>query len=177
MDRRTFLLFTVAAASLTAAGPSAARPQISTDAAQGVNFATYKTFVWASAAAPNGMNPVAFDRIRTNIESALAGKGYQKAAGETGDVSLILTIGAQDKTQVNSFGRFGLQTDVYQYTEGTLSLDAFDTMTKRPIWHGQATETVNPGKTNNKAIDDGVAKLMDKFPAGGGAAAAPAASR
>jgi hypothetical protein len=172
MHRRTFLLLTSAAASLMSVGPAAARPQISTDAAQGVNFAAYKTFAWASAVPAGGMNPVAFDRIRTNIESALAGKGYQKAAGGAGDVSLILTIGAQDKTQINSFGRFGLQTDVYQYTEGSLSLDAFDTQTKRPIWHGQATETVNPGKTNTKAIDDGIAKLMAKFPAGGGGAPA-----
>jgi hypothetical protein len=177
MHRRAFMLLTCAAASLMAVGPSAARPQISTDAAQGVNFAAYKTFAWASAAAPSGMNPVAFDRIRTNIESAMAGKGYQKAAGDSGDVSLILTVGAKEKTQVDSFGRFGLQTDVYQYTQGTLSLDAFDTMTKKPIWHGQATETVNPGKTNNKALDDGVTKLMAKFPAGGGAAPAAPATR
>jgi hypothetical protein len=172
MDRRSFLLVTGAAAGMVAAGSAAARPQISTDAAQGVNFAAYKTFAWASAVPPSGMNPVAFDRIRTNIESALAGKGYQKAAGDAGDVSLILTIGAQEKTQIDSFGRFGLQTDVYQYTEGTLSLDAFDTKSKRPIWHGQATDTIHPGKTNNKAIDDGVAKLMAKFPAGGGGAPA-----
>jgi hypothetical protein len=170
MHRRSFLLLSVAAAGAMSAGSSAAGPKISTDAAQGVNFASYKSFAWVSTAAPSGMNPVAFDRMRTNIESALAGKGYQKAAGDTGDISLILTVGAQDKTQINSFGRFGLQTDVYQYTEGTLSLDAFDTMTKKPIWHGQATETVNPGKTNNKAIDDGIAKLMAKFPAGGGGA-------
>jgi hypothetical protein len=125
------------------------------------------------------MNPVAFDRIRTNIESALGGKGYQKAAGNVGDLSLILTLGAKQQTQFDSFGRFGLQTDVYQYTQGTLSLDAFDTKAKKAIWHGQATETVNPDKPNNRAIDDGVTKLMAKFPAGGvtgSGAAAPATS-
>jgi hypothetical protein len=116
------------------------------------------------------MDPVAFGRIRTGIENVLAGKGYQKAGGADGDLSLILTTGAQDKTQINSFGRFGLQTDVYQYTEGTLSLDAFDTKTKQAVWHGQATETVNPRKPNQKAIDDAVTKLMAKFPAGGAGA-------
>jgi len=179
MHRRTFLLLTSAAASMLAVGPSVARPQISTDVAPGVNFAGYKTFVWASEAPAPGMNPVAFDRIRTNIESALNGKGYQKAAGNAGDLSLILTLGAMQKSQVESWGRLGLQTDVYQYTQGSLSLDAFDTKTKKAIWHGQATETINPDKPNNRAIDDGVTKLLAKFPAGGVAgsgAPAPATS-
>ncbi len=167
MHRRSFLLLTSAAASLLAAGPSLARPEISTDIAPGVNFATYKTFVWVSQAAAPGVNPVSFDRIRSNIEGALYSKGYQKAQGNTGDLSLVLSIGAKQKTEVDNWGRFGLQTDVYQYTQGTLSLDAYDTKAKKAIWHGQATETVNPEKPNNKAIDDGVSKLMAKFPAGG----------
>jgi hypothetical protein len=168
MQRRSFLLFTSAAASLLAVGPSIARPQIATDVAPGVNFGAYKTFVWVSEVPAPGMNPVAFERIRTNIENALSGKGYQKAAaGNAGDVSLILTLGAKQQTQFESWGRLGLQTDVYQYTQGTLSLDAFDTKAKKAIWHGQATETVNPDKPNERAIDEGVTKLMAKFPAGG----------
>ncbi len=176
MDRRSFLLLASAAASLLAVGPSIARPQIATDVAPGVNFGAYKTFAWVSEVAGPGMNPVAFDRIRTNIESALNGKGYQKAGGNAGDLSLMLSLGAKQKTQVDSWGRLGLQTDVYQYTQGTLSLDAYDTKAKKAIWHGQATETVNPDKPNNKAIDDGIMKLMAKFPAGGVAGSAPATS-
>jgi hypothetical protein len=168
MHRRSFAFLAGAAVSMMVAGSSAARPQITTDAAPGANFTGYKTFAWVNLTPAAGMDPVAFDRIRMGIEGALTGKGYQKAAGDAGDLSLILSTGAREKTEVNSFGRFGLQTDVYQYTQGTLALDAFDTKTKQPVWHGQATETINPGKSNPKAIDDGVSKLMAKFPAGGG---------
>jgi hypothetical protein len=28
--------------------------------------------------------------------------------------------------------------------EGQISLDAFDTKTKRAVWHGQITDTINP---------------------------------
>jgi hypothetical protein len=157
---------------MIAAGAHAARPKISTDVAPGANFAAYKTFAWVNPLPPRGMNPVAFDRIRTSIENGLAAKGYQKA--DAGDLSLILSIGAREKAQYESWGRFGLQTDVYQYTEGTLSLDAFDTKTRQAVWHGQASETVNPEKPNYDAIDEGVTKLVAKFPPGGGAA--PAAS-
>jgi hypothetical protein len=174
MDRRSFLVLAGAGASLISARARAARPQISTDVAPGANFAAYRTYTWVNPLPPAGTNPVAFDRIRTSIENGLAAKGYQKA--DAGDLSLILSAGAREKTQFESWGRFGLQTDVYQYTQGTLSLDAFDTKTRQAVWHGQASETINPDKPNYGAIDEAITKLMAKFPAGGGAQAAPTAA-
>jgi hypothetical protein len=165
MHRRWFLVLT--AASVVAALPASARPTISTDAAPGVNFQTYKTFSWVNPTPPAGMDPVAFGRIRSEIEDDLAAKGYQSAS--PGDLSLILTVGERQKTDFESWGRFGLQTSAYTYTQGSLSLDAFDTKTRQAVWHGQATETVNPDKPNFGAIRDGIDKMVGKFPAGGGA--------
>jgi len=122
-----------------------AKPKVSTDTTPGANFATYRTFAFANAQPPAGMNPVAYERIRQGVEQGLAGKGYSKA--EPGDLSVILTVGARDKTDVNTWGRFGRQVDVYQYTEG------------------QATETINPEKPNPQKINAGVTDLMAKFPA------------
>ena len=74
------------------------------------------------------MNPVMFQRLMADFDFALAQHGYQKGP-PTSDLSLVLTIGAQNKTDVETWGRFGLQTSVWQYTQGQLSLDAFDTKT------------------------------------------------
>lgn len=172
MHRRWFLILTAAAS--IAALPASARPTISTDAAPGVNFQTYKTFSWVNPTPPAGMDPVAFGRIRSEIEDDLAAKGY--LPGDPGDLSLILTLGERQKTDIESWGRFGMQTSAYQYTVGALSLDAFDTKTRQAVWHGQASETVNPDKPNFKAIRDGIDKMVEKFPPGGGtppAAATP----
>jgi len=163
MRRKIFAALTLAV-GLTMPGMSLAGPSISTQAAAGVNFSAYKTYSWLRATAPSGGNPVLFQQIMTDIDSALAQKGYQKAESD-GDVGLILTLGTRDKTDIQTWGRFGLQTDVWQYTEGQLSLDAFDTKTKQALWHGQATDTVNPKKPNTTKIDAGVQKLMAKFPA------------
>jgi hypothetical protein len=54
--------------------------------------------------------------------------------------------------------------DVYQYTEGTLSVDAFDAKTRQPLWHGQATGTVS-SKPNPEKVEKAVAKIMAQFPA------------
>ena len=160
----------LAAAGLATA--SYAGPSISTQTMPGVNFSSFKTYSWAHAAMPQGMSPITFQLMVNDFDAALAAKGYQKTAAD-GDLSLILTVGARQKTDIESWGRFGLQTNVYQYTQGQVSLDAFDTKTAEAVWHGQASETVNPQKPNEKAINAGVAKLMEKFPAGGGQAAAP----
>ena len=170
MHRKTLvaaLMFGLAAPGAAMAGPS-----ISTQAMPGVNFSTYKTYTWVQAQAPAGGNPIIQQQILADIDSALAQKGYQKAA-EGGDLSLILTVGAREKTDIQSFGRFGLQTSVYQYTQGQLSLDAFDTKTQQAVWHGQASQTVNPDKPNPSKIDAAIAKLMTQFPATAAPAPAP----
>ena len=164
MRQRLFLA--LAAASVLAIAPTlaVAGPKISTQAAAGANFGAYKTFAWANSRPPQGMNPVEFQKIQSDVELGLASKGYQKAS--PGDISLILSVGARQKTDFESWGRFGLQTDAYSYTQGSLSVDAFDTKTKQAVWHGQATETVDPDKPNSSKIDDAVAKLMGRFPGG-----------
>lgn len=170
MHRKTLITaafaFGFAFPSVSIAGPS-----ISTQTAPGANFSAYKTYTWVQAQAQAGGNPIIQQEILADIDSALAQKGYQKAASG-GDLSMILTLGAQDKTDIESYGRFGFQTSVWQYTQGQLSLDAFDSKTKQAVWHGQATETIDPNKPNQAKIDAGVQKLMNKFPAT--AAAAPA---
>jgi hypothetical protein len=152
---------------------SVAKPRISTQALQGINFSAFKTYSWVNSLPPAGMNPVMYQEMQMDIDSALAGLGYQKVDG-TGDLAMILTIGARQKTDVNSWGWFGLQTSVYQYTQGQLSLDAFDTKTKQAVWHGQATETVNPNKPNQAKVTQAVDQMMASFPATAAVAAAPA---
>lgn len=157
---------TTLALAIALALPLAAAARVSSDTTPGVNFAAYQTFTFANAAPPAGMNPVAFERIRMGIEQGLTGKGYTKAAD--GDLAVIITVGAQDKTDVSTWGRFGRQVDVHQYTEGQLSVDVFDSKTKQPLWHGQDTESIERGRIDDEKIDKRVGQLMAEFPARAG---------
>jgi hypothetical protein len=161
MNRRSIALV-LAALTLSAC---ASTPTVTSDTTPGANFANYKTYTWVNALPPAGVNPVAFERIRQGVDSSLAAKGYSKA--EPGDLSVILTLGARDKTDVTTWGRFGQQVEVYNYTEGKLSLDVFDTKTKQPLWHGSATQTIDPGKSDPAMIDAAVSGVMAKFPGRG----------
>ena len=152
MMRRGFVI--VLAAGLLAL-PAWAKPKVSSDTTPGANFANYQTFAFVNALPPAGVDPVAYERIRQGVEQGITAKGFSKA--DPGDLSVILTVGAKNKTDVNTWGRFGQQVDVYQYTEGQLSVDVFDTKTKQPLWHGQATETIDPQKPNPQKIQAAVA--------------------
>ncbi|MGH6909417.1 MAG: DUF4136 domain-containing protein [Phenylobacterium sp.] len=161
MNRRSIALV-LAALALSAC---ASTPTVTSDTTPGANFANYKTYTWVNPLPPAGMNPVAFERIRQGIDGALSAKGYSKA--DPGDLSVILTLGARDKTDVTTWGRFGQQVDIYNYTEGKLSVDIFDTKTKQPLWHGSATQTIDPGKSDPAMIDAAVSGVMAKFPGHG----------
>jgi hypothetical protein len=158
---RTTLAFAIALAL-----PLAAAARVSSDTTPGVNFSTYQTFTVVNSAAPAGMNPVAFERIRQGVEQGLTSKGYAKAP--QGDIAVIITVGAQDKTDVHTWGAFGRQVDVHQYTEGQLSIDAFDSKTKQPLWHGQDTESVERGHVDEEKVDKRVGQVMAEFPARAG---------
>ena len=169
--RLGYYLILGAASTLSLSTDATAKPSIITNAVPGVNFSAYKTYSWVESGIPAGMDPVMYQRIIADFDAALAQKGYQKC--EAGDLSLVVTVGAQNKTDIETWGRFGLQTSVYQYTQGQLSLDVFDTKTKQALWHGQVSETVNPDKPNPSKVDAAISKLMQKFPV---TAAAPATS-
>ena len=174
MHRKT--TFVVACAfALAVPAASFAGPNIQTQAAPGANFSAYKTYSWVQANVPSGGNPIMYQQIMADIDSALASKGYSKAASN-GDMSLILTLGAREKTDVTQWGRFGMQTSVWQYTQGQLSVDAFDSKTQQAVWHGQASETINPDKPNPAKVDQAIQKLMAAFPATAAAAPAPASA-
>lgn len=171
---RTHLLMAVML-SLALPAQAIARPRIYTDTAPGVNFSAYKTYAWVEMPVPPGLNPIIIQRIRNGVEAGLAQKGY--ARGQPGDLSLILTVGTKDKIDVQNWGGVGPawgwgfdgwgggHVSVYEYTQGQLSLDVFDTKSKQAVWHGQATDTVNTEKPKPEKIDKAVLKVMAQFPA------------
>jgi Domain of unknown function (DUF4136) len=158
------LVILAAASGLALSTAAQAKPKITVQAAPGTSVGSYHTYSWINTAPPGGLNPVQYQQIMADFDSSLASKGYQKSA-QPSDLTLALTVGAQQKTDIETWGRFGLQTDVTQYTQGQLSVDVFDTKTKQALWHGQATETINPDKANPSKLDAAINTLMEQFPA------------
>jgi DNA-directed RNA polymerase beta subunit len=158
---RHHLMITAVAAVLFVAPGVSAKPQLKTDMAHNVNFADYKTFNFASTHPQGGINSVQYQRIISDLSSRLAAKGYQHHT--PADLTVALTLGKRQKVDIDTWNHYGYH-DAYVYNEGQISVDAFDAKTKRAVWHGQISDTINPKKPDPARLQAALDKLMEQFP-------------
>ena len=122
-------------------------------------------------------------------ERALNAKGFERIAkAESADVAIAFTVGARDKTLVNSYpasyqtyygggfrsgwglpyygGGLAGPTSVEQYTEGTLAIDVYDISTYQPVWHGKATKKITKRMQENpqETVTEIVNNILTGFP-------------
>jgi hypothetical protein len=178
---RTYPVLAAAALALSLAS-CATGPSIRTDFDPEVNFSKYRTYSWVFTSPPEGMNPLLFERIKASVDRSLAARGFTRA--EPGDFAVAFTLGRRDRIEVDDWGSFGRfytgwgwgprpwgwgpvyrQVEVREVTEGSLAIDLFDSVTHRPIWHGVASQQINPRQAPNQAaIDRAIGEVIARFP-------------
>lgn len=161
-------------AGVLALGACATTPTVNFDSDPAANFVSYHSYSWAFRAAPNGMNPLLFERVKASIDRTLAARGYTQS--DTGDFAVAFTLGRRDRVEVDDFGAYGpyyarwggwggyRNVDVRNVTDGTLVIDVYDTASKKPVWHGTATQEVTSAKVDDAKIDAAVAAVLANFP-------------
>jgi hypothetical protein len=163
----------VVAGALALAGCTSG-PTVKTDFDPATNFGGYHSYSWIYTATPQGMNPLLFERVRASINRSFAARGFAQAT--PGEFAVAFTIGRRDSVQITDFGAYGPSyrpyawgpgfhdIDVRQITDGTLVIDIYDTATRKPIWHGIATQQVDPNKVDQAVIDTAVDAVLAGFP-------------
>ncbi|QNP44327.1 DUF4136 domain-containing protein [Sphingomonas daechungensis] len=177
MMRKLAVLAAALALTSCATGPT-----IRSDFDPSVNFTKLHTYTWVFTTPPAGMNPLLFERVQASIDRSLAARGFTKA--EPGDFAVAFTLGRRDRVEVTNWGGYGgfyggwgwgrhswgwapvySRVDARTVTDGTLAIDMFDTGTKHPIWHGTATQQINPRNLPDQAaIDRAIDEIIAKFP-------------
>jgi len=163
-------------------------PTVRTDFDPSVNFQNYRTYSWIEPSVPQGMNPLMFARVQGSIDRALAARGY--TLGSPGDFAVSFTVGERDRLRVYdwgpSYGGWGWggwgwggwgccgwggwggwghsDIDVDQYLERSVAIDIYDNHTKRPIWHGTASNNEYSDNVNYTKLDQAVFAALAKFP-------------
>lgn len=157
----------------------ASSPNIKTDYDTTTDFARYRSYSWVYSGTPQGMNPLLFERVRASIDRSLAARSFTHA--ERGDFAIAFTLGRRDSVQVTDFGPYGANyrgwgwgpayhdIDVRNVTDGTLVIDIYDTGTRKPVWHGVATQEINPDKVDPATIDTAIDSVLARFPPTGAA--------
>ena len=138
------------------------------------DFSKLKSYAWARAVGQPEASPLVLERIHAAVDKELGARGYARA--ERNPDFLVATFaGRQSRIQVTDWGyRYGPPgywhhggIDVYQYEEGTLIVDVVDAKSKRLVWRGTATGTVDTSATPEKRterINAAVAKIFERFP-------------
>lgn len=180
--RRRYAIAGMLAAMLLAG--CASGPSIYVNADPAANFSGYRTY--------NFMNPLGTDRpgyssvlseyLRTAASRELEARGYRK--GDNPDLLVNFNVQTKEKVQTTSvpsgpaYGGYygyrsgyygtwgGYETQVTQYTEGTLTVDVVDAARKQLAWDGTAVGRVREDARKNlqPAVDKVMAQIFAEFP-------------
>ncbi len=143
--------------------------------APGTDFSKYKTYKWVEIQGGGHPDAIIGDQIKQAIDSQLALKGLTKTDSDKADLYVAYQVAVSQERQWNAYstgaapvrwGGMGTATSS-TINIGTLVVDMYDSATKKPVWRGDATKTMNPSKDpakNQERLQKAVAKLMKNYP-------------
>jgi hypothetical protein len=157
----------------------ASAQQVKFDYDRSTNFSQYKTFSWENVKTKDAL---LVDRIKSNVNAALAAKGWTEVASG-GDISIMAMEMTHEQQTLDTFyngfgggwgwrnfgfGGFGDATTTTEtYKVGTLVVDLFDTKSKKLVWRGSSSDTLSNNSSKNiRILDKGVEKMFKQFPPG-----------
>ena len=148
----------------------------------GTDFSKYKTYRWVKVEKGSYPNQLLDDQIMRSIDAQLSQKGLRRV-DDNADLAAVYQVALNQEKEWYSYstggdywgwggwgGWGGMSTTTGQtstITIGTLNLDFYDIGTRKQIWRGEATKTLDPPKDPaklQKRIDKAMAKLLKNFP-------------
>jgi hypothetical protein len=180
---RTLVLFSIVCAM--ALMMSCSSITVKSDFDPEYDFATFKTYRWATAEELNPNDelakaPLILKRVQDATDKELAKKGLNLTESNEYDVVLIAHAGVKERMQVHQtggghwggwydpyWGPYGGTTHVSHYEEGTLVLDIVVWETKELAWRGMGTlilkDIDDPDKVT-EFINIWVERILKEYP-------------
>ena len=152
--------------------------QVQHDYDENYDFTKVKTFSVVHNV-KEGENTLLNDRITSALQDVLNQKGYAYVDQDSADLIVVYHYGAKDKVdlqtdyQMVGIRRYGFggtmiaTTTAYEYTEGTIVIDAYDTTKHKIVWRAVGTLEVEHQKTpqERKAyVHKIISEVMQAFP-------------
>ena len=174
----------------------ATTPRVFTDFDSQQDFSGYQTFSWISAdpitvVGEQGPNALTAQRLKNNVEQAIAAKGFQLTDKVDADFVVGISVGARDKIEVREvevvdyfgphwrwgYDYFGVvyhprgftrtESIEREYAEGTLSIDIFDNKRKSPVWHASASKKLTRAELRGESAEStklAVEEMLASYP-------------
>jgi hypothetical protein len=148
---------------------------VSTNSMPGTDFSKYHTYKWVTIEGAAAVNQILDAQIKASIDSQLAAKGLTKTDSDKADLLIGYQTSLDQEKQWNAYGMgggprwgggMGTATSS-NITVGTLVLDMYDPSSKKLVWTGRVTKTLNPSNSQEKKqknLDKSMQKLLKNFP-------------
>ncbi|MEM7733963.1 MAG: DUF4136 domain-containing protein [Pseudomonadota bacterium] len=177
---------------------SACGSAVYTDTDPSFDFAPLRTFTWAKnppvvTSGDHQISPLAIAKMTTALKAEIERKGYRfVSSARRADFAVSYTLGARDKIELRHYPStyttsfrtwpwgaryygFGYrspfpQTREVEVTIGTLGVDAFDTRTRRPVFHAETSRRLSDAElagTSDALILDAAETVLSEFPVRG----------
>lgn len=145
--------------------------QVSVNFNQSQSFSQFHTYAWGSDNANMVQNSILAQVAITDIDTALAGKGWQKVtADQNPDVLVTASGGLKQQTSYSAWGMRGIGGGMGGITPeqnviGTLIVDLYDAKGQSLIWRGIAQNALNNnGSKNQQMVGKAVTKMFKQWP-------------
>jgi hypothetical protein len=158
-----------------AAGTLTPAQEVTSNSMPGTNFSKYHMYKWVTIDGATQPNQIVDAQIKSSIDSQLATRGLTKTDDDKADLYVGYQVSIDQEKQWNAYGMgggprwgggMGTATSS-NISVGTLVLDMYDPATKKLVWTGRATKTLEPGNSQEKKqknLDKAMEKLLKNFP-------------
>jgi hypothetical protein len=147
---------------------------VTTNSMPGTDFGKYHTYKWVTIEGAQYPNQILDAQIKASVDKELASKGLTKTDGDNADLNLGYQASVSQSKQWNAYGTGGVRWGGGMGTAtesmidtGTLVLDMYDPASKKLVWQGRATKTLDPNAKEDKRqknLDKAMQKLLKNFP-------------
>ncbi len=175
MRTRIALAAGVALIAVTVLATAALAQDVKTNYLPGTDFTKFKTYKWVTIEGAAQPDQIVDAQIKQAVDSALAGKGLTKVAGDDADLYIGYQAAVREEREWTAYGTGGLRwgggmgmgtATSTTIKVGTVELDMYDPAAKSLVWKGLASNTIDSGNDPEKAqkkLNKGAAKLLKNF--------------
>jgi hypothetical protein len=164
-------------------GGCASGPKIFASQDPSADFSAYRTYGFQPALGTDkaGYSSILSQHLRAAASREMEARGYTQS--DKPDLFVNFQVRTKEKVQATSspamggyygyrrgyygvWGGYPMETNVTQYTEGTLNVDLVDARRNQLVWEGVAVGRVREEARRNlePAVNEAVAKIFAQYP-------------
>lgn len=147
------------------------------------DFAKYKTYHWEKHPNSKDLDDLTMTQLAAAFDTELGKKGLTKKNDGNSDLAIVYQLSVKQEKELTTFSSgYGMgpgwggswyggtgtsTTSVNTITNGSLALDIYDASSKKLIWRGVATKSLDPNAKPDKKqknMAKGAQKLLKNYP-------------